>query len=316
MAVTADVVVVTRNTRELTLGCVRSVLAAATPTLVLTCTVVDNDSTDGTAAALAAEFPEVRVIRNDHNAPYGRACNQGADGGRGEYVLILNSDIVALPGAIATLVGYLEGSPDHVAAGGRVVDPGTAQVQVGHVVRRFPTLATQLAQMAGLERHWPSNPVSRRALGFGLDYERTQDVEQPPGSCLAVRRSDFEAVGGFDEGFYYWYEDVDLCVRLRERGRIAYVHDAPFEHEGSATFAGWPRHSPERLRSWYGGVFRYFAKHRPRWEQVAIRLFAGLLAGVRAAAWIPRDREVARALWGVVGLAWRPRPPAQEASQA
>ena len=196
-----------------------------------------------------------------------------------------------------------------------MVDPGTDRVQVGHVVRRFPRLSSQLAQMVGLERHWPSNPVSRRALGFDLDYERTQDVEQPPGSCLAIRRGDFEAVGRFDENFYYWYEDVDLCVRLHERGRIAYVHDAPFEHEGSATFAGWPRHSPERLTSWYGGVFRYFAKHHPRWEQVAVRSFAGLLAAIRALAWLPRDRGVATAIWQVVRLARNPRPPALDAGQ-
>jgi N-acetylglucosaminyl-diphospho-decaprenol L-rhamnosyltransferase len=301
---TVDVVIVTRDTREMTLRCVRSALAEGRDGLEVRCVVVDNASSDGTAEAVAAEPAPVDVIVNDHNAAYGRACNQGAAVGSGAYVLILNSDITVRPGAIAALAAFLDRSPGHVACGGRVVDPGTDRVQVGHAVRAFPKLSSQVAQMFGLERHWPSNPFSRHALGLDLDYERTQDVDQPPGSCLAVRRGDFDAVGGFDEGFFYWYEDVDLCRRLLDRGRIAYVHDAPFEHVGSATFAGWA--SPQRVRSWYGGVFRYFAKHRPRRDQLAIRLVAGVLATLRALAWLPRDRERSRALFDVAKLALRP----------
>lgn len=293
-----NVVIVTRNTREMTLRCVRAALAGPNDDLSVRCTVVDNGSGDGTQEALAAELPEVAVIRNELNEAYGRACNQGAAAREDPFVLILNSDIVSAPGAIGRLMGFLESSPEHVAAGGRVVDPGTDRVQVGHAVRAFPHLWAQVAQMLGLERSWPSNPLSRRALGYGLDYERTQDVDQPPGSCLAIRRSDFDAVEGFDEHFYYWYEDVDLCRRLSDRGRIAYVHDAPFEHVGSATFAAWS--SPERIRSWYAGVFRYFAKHRPRGEQLALRGIAAALCSLRAVAWLPRDRDRAAALWGVV----------------
>ena len=300
----ADVVVVTRNTRELTLGCVRSAVADAASDLALAVVVVDNDSGDGTVEALAGESGPITVIANDHNAAYSRACNQGAAGGSSEYVLILNSDIVVRPGAIARLIAFLEGSPEHVAAGGRVVDPGTDDVQVGHAVRAFPRFASQAAQMFGLERTWPGNPVSRRALGLDLDYEHTQDVDQPPGSCLAIRRVDFEAVGGFDEGFFYWYEDVDLCHRLRHRGRIAYVHDATFEHVGGATFASWGHAA--RARSWYPGIFRYFDKHRPRAERIGIRALAAAISAIRAGMWLLRDRERAAAYWAVVRAAVRP----------
>ena len=297
-----DVVIVTRDTRELTLRCAESVLAAGRAgEAEVACTVVDNASTDGTGEALAERAPEVRLLRNESNRGYGAACNQGLEGGEGEIVLILNSDVYARPGAIGRLAGYLAGSPDHVAAGARLVDPGTESVQVGHNVRAFPHLGAQAAQMLGLERNWPANPVSRRYLCLDMDYGRTQDVDQPAGSCFAVRRTDFEAVGGFDESFFYWYEDVDLARRLRNRGRIAYVHDATLEHVGGATFAQWDR--PDAILSWYPGLLRYFARHRPRREQLAIRALAALLGFVRGVVNWPRDREKARACFRVARMA-------------
>lgn len=301
---TVDAVIVTRDTRELTSRCVESVAGArGAGDVQVSCTVVDNASSDGTAEALEASWPAVRVIRNAENAGYGAACNQGLDGGSGEFVLILNSDVIARAGAILRLVGFLASSSVHVAAGGRLVDPGTDRVQVGHNVRAFPCFLTQAALMLGLERRWPTNRVSRRALGLDLDYEQTQDVDQPAGACLACRRADFEAIGGFDEGFYYWYEDVDLLRRLRDRGRIAYVHDAVFEHVKGATFEQWRR--PEAMISWYSGVLRYFAKHRPPLEQLGIRMLAGALAAIRMCVWAPVDRERSRACRRVLELAVR-----------
>jgi N-acetylglucosaminyl-diphospho-decaprenol L-rhamnosyltransferase len=301
---TVDVVIVTRDTRELTLRCAESVVAAGRAgEAEVACTVVDNASSDGTGEALAERLPEVRVLRNEENRGYGAACNQGLAGGEGEIVLILNSDVYARPGAIGRLAGYLAGSAEHVAAGARLVDPGTEAVQVGHNVRAFPRLAAQAAQMLGLERHWPGNPVSRRYLCLDLDYGRTQDVDQPAGSCFAAMRADFDAAGGFDESFYYWYEDVDLARRLRDRGRIAYVHDATFEHVGGATFAQWDR--PGAILSWYPGLLRYFARHRPRAEQVALRALAAALGVVRGVVNRPLDREKSRACLAVARMAVR-----------
>lgn len=293
---TVDAVVVTHDTRELTLRCVESVVASdGAGGIKVSCAVVDNASSDGTAEAIAERWPAVRVLRNETNAGYGRACNQGLAGGSGEIVLILNSDIVARPGAVARLAGFLGDNPGHVAAGGRLVDPGTERVQVGHNVRAFPRLGAQAAQMLGLERSWPRNPLSRRYLMLDMDYSLTQDVDQPPGSCIACRRADFEAIGGFDEEFYFWYEDVDLVRRLRDRGRVAYVHAATFEHVGGATFAQWGR--PELIDAWYPSLFRYFGRHRPLWERLVLRGLAALLATVRLVAYAFVDREKAKACW-------------------
>jgi GT2 family glycosyltransferase len=300
-----DVVVASYNTRETTLRCLGSVEAAAReagePVRTI---VVDNASADGSADAIAAAFPGAVLVRSDENLGYARAINFGAAHGDAPAILILNSDVFPRPDAFARLLAFLHGNPSHVAASGVLVDVGTDRAQTGFAVRSYPTLGQQLALMTGLERHWPSNPVSRRARMADFDYGRTQTLDaQPAAACLLVRRNDFEAIGGFDEEFFFWFEDVDLLLRLRERGPVGFVHDAVFEHVGGASWRRWER--PQVILSRYGSLFRFFAKHRPVGEQVAIRVAAGLLAALRAAAWLPLRPERSRAYAEVVRLALR-----------
>ena len=300
MPPSVDVLIPTRDTRDLTLACLEAVWASAAG-LELECVVVDNASSDETGAAIRDRFPATVLIRNEVNESFARACNQAAVVGSGEFVLFLNSDVIARPEAIRRLVTALAQSPAHVAAGGRLVDVGSDDPQVGFAVRGFPTLARQLALIVGLERHWPANPISRRQVLLDFDYGRSQDAEQIAGACLLCRRADFEALGGFDEGFYYWFEDVDLLWRLRRRGRIAYVADAFFEHVGGASFASWSR--PDAIVTRHRSLLRYFAKHRPRFERICLRLAVASLAAVRALGWRAFDRGRADAYAQVVRLA-------------
>lgn len=307
MTKAVDVIVPTRDTCELTLRCVRAVLDSESSELAPRCIVVDNGSTDGTADALIAHFPQTLVIRNKENVGYARACNQGARAGKSNAILLLNSDVIARPAAISKLVRFLRENPSYVAAGGRLVHPGTETPQVGFVLRGYPTLWSQLALIVGFERLWPSNPISRRQLMLDLDYERTQEVEaQPAGACFICRRRDFEAVGGFDEGFFFWFEDVDLALRLRTQGHIAYVHDAIFEHLGSETFKQWTREKMVTTR--YRSLFRYFEKHCTTFDVVVLRAVVGLLATIRAALLSIVNREQSRAYLEVVRAALNLRP--------
>jgi N-acetylglucosaminyl-diphospho-decaprenol L-rhamnosyltransferase len=264
--------------------------------------VVDNASHDGTEEAVHRAYPDVDLVRCDSNVGFGRACNVGAARGKGTYVLFLNSDIVARGGAVERLVDALRADACRVAAGAHLVNLGTDETQVGFMLRAFPTLPAQVALLAGLERYWPTNPISRRQLMLDFDYGRTQDVNaQPAGACLLCRREDFEAVGGFDESFYFWFEDVDLVRRLQERGRIVYVHDAIFEHVGSGTFSQWAR--PEIIVTRHRSLLRYFAKHHSRVAHRSLAAVVAALAAVRAAALWLIDRERARAYAAVVWLA-------------
>lgn len=299
-----DVIVPTHDTRELTLRCLRA-LHDGSGDLALRCIVVDNASRDGTAEAVEELLPTVVVVRNERNAGFGAAVNYGARAGSGDLVLILNSDVTARAGAVEALVRFLDGHPNFAVAAGRLVHEGTDLPQMGFAMRSFPTLAGQLALLLGLERHWPGNPVSRRQARSDFDYSRTQETDaQPAGACLMLRRADFEAVGGFDEGFYYWFEDVDLVRRLQTHGRIGYVSEAVFEHAGGATFDQWSR--ADVIVARYQGLLRYFGKNEPRRDALMLRVAVAFLAVVRAVPLALVDRRRARAYAAVFRLALRP----------
>ena len=304
-----DVVIPTRDTKDLTVRCVKALFAAhLRHEASVHCTVVDNGSTDGTAEAISARWPAATVLRNDDNVGYGHACNQGAAGGSAPYVLILNSDAIARRGAVARLVDFLESHEECVLAGGCLVDPGTDRTQVGFTIRGYPTLANQIALMVGLERYWPRNAVSRRQLMLDFDFNRTQLVDaQPAGACLVCRRAAFVAEGGFDEAFHYWFEDVDLVRRMARRGRIAYVHDAVFDHVGAGTFKQWSR--AEVVRTRYASLIRYFDKHHSGMSALCLRGTVAALSAVRAVFFSILDRPQAEAYGDVLRVALQRRHP-------
>ncbi|HEU4656739.1 MAG TPA: glycosyltransferase family 2 protein [Capillimicrobium sp.] len=287
MSATAlDVVVVTFDTREVTLECLARLDREGTRAIV-----VDNGSSDGTAAAVAERFGEAVVVRLPEGVGFAEACNRGAAAGDAPLVLFLNSDVYARPGALDVLVRALEERADAVAAGGRLVDPGTDDTQPAYAPQRFPGLAELVARVTGLEvvlgRWLAPDPELLAERG-------TVACDQPAGACLLVRRDALEAVGGWDERYWFWYEDVDLARRLQERGVLLHVGAAVFEHLGGGTFAAWGR---ERgLRSRLHGIATYAETHL---GAVSRRVLGLALVASGALRWVAftllRRRELAAA---------------------
>lgn len=271
-----DVVVVTADSQKMVLDCLRELVGPN----IASVTVVDNGSQDGTAEAVRQAFPTAQLVRLPDPQGLATAYNRGAEHGRARFILFLNDDVLAADGSIDELARALQRMEGAVAAAGRLVDPNDGETQLEYQPKTFPTAATFLASLAGLPRVWPRNPWTGRHLRRQLDEDATVVVEQPPGACLLVRREVFEAVGGWDEGYVFWYEDVDLARRLRACGDVIYVPTAVFRHVGG--------HSARRLsrrdvieRS-YGGTLRYTGRHLDRWQQRVIGAAFAVTSAIRA----------------------------------
>ena len=244
--------------------------------------VVDNASQDDTVERAHKADPAASVLTNAKNIGFAAAANKGARLASGRILLFLNPDAIAQPGALDALSKELE--QEGVGAVGGALSHSCDEVDRGFCVRRFPTMLSMAAEILLLNRLWPSNPLNRDYRCLDLDYAKPQQVDQPAGACLAVRREAWTSIGGFDERFFpLWFEDVDLCRRLRARNwKILYSPAGTFLHSGG--------HSANRLSIgerqvfWYRNLLRYWRKHESRAEVATLRAIITLGMGLRSFA--------------------------------
>ncbi len=249
-----SVVVLSWNTRELTLRCLQA-LFAESPRHAREVIVVDNGSADGSADAIASAFPQVRLLRNPDNRLYAAGNNQGAAVAQGAFVCTLNSDTEVRRGALDALVDFLRSHPDHGAVAPKLVDPDGS---VQHACQRFPTLATALCFDSWWGTFWPGSRVQARYLMRDFDHLGSRDIDQPPGACFVMRTAEWRELGGFDETLSLFYNDVDLCRRLWRKGRaIHYLATAEvMHHRGAST-----RNFTKMLVLWHKNRLAYYGKH-------------------------------------------------------
>ena len=240
--------------------------------------IVDNASHDDTVQRVEefVAWHPMRLVANPENLGFAAAVNQGARESAGDVLLVLNPDAIAESGAVKALLQCLETS-GAAAAGGALLE-NDGQPARGFAFRRLPTLASLLCEAMLVNQLWPRNPVNRRYRCLDADYSQPQEVEQPAGACLAITRAAWEAVGGFDEQFFpVWFEDVDLCRRLRESGgKIVYCPTARFHHSGGHSVGQLPFRDKQTF--WYGNMLRYARKHFSGGQVAALR--AGTVAGM------------------------------------
>jgi N-acetylglucosaminyl-diphospho-decaprenol L-rhamnosyltransferase len=275
--VTADIaaVIVNYNSRDALIECVQSLRAEGVRAVV----VVDNDSRDGSADALAAADPDARFLPTGANLGYGTAANRGVAAVSEPYLLILNPDVVVEPGTLKALADALDRDPGLAVVGPRVEDPeGTLYPSA----RRFPDLAVA-AGHAFLGYVAPRNRFSREYKLLDWDHTTAGYVDWVSGSCLLARRSAFEAVGGFDEDYFMYAEDVDLCWRLgREGWRIGYEPAGRVVHKGAvSTDQAAYRMILEHHRS----LWRFARKSTAGPRRLALPAVAAGLAVRTAVAW-------------------------------
>jgi hypothetical protein len=249
------VCIVNWNCRELLRGCLRSLLEQAHG-VSLEVIVVDNASGDGAADVVAHEFPQVRLIRNTLNAGFARANNQAARVARGRFLFFLNNDTVVPVRTLAKLVDYLQTHVEAVMVGPRLRD-GQGKMQVSW--RRQPTITTflhrtLLLRWTGLFRS--SYQSYRRAAQTSDGPGTARPVDVLMGAALMVRRKDFWWLGAWDEDFTFGGEDLELCYRANQRGRVVYLPQVEIIHFGRASTRQNIAYASTRIAIGYAQFFR------------------------------------------------------------
>jgi GT2 family glycosyltransferase len=272
------VVVVNHNTREHLQACLASVVPERPREVV----VVDNASSDGSACLVRDRYPDVVLHASPVNLGYGAAANQGLARTTAPYVLLLNSDTRLQPSALHALAAYLDRHPGAGVVGPRLVGADGALQPSCYP---FPTPLFVLLGDSLLSTE-PYVPALRRWYWRAWPHTDPQVVPWVVGAALALRRAAFDAVGGFDESFFLYWEEVDLCRRLR---RAAWeVHWAPVTtvvHEGGASTRQDPRAAVLQL---HASRLHFYRRHH-----AGLRL--ALLLGLdRALVWLKLARAAGR----------------------
>lgn len=289
----AAVVVVNYNAGESVLDCLRALAAEPIAEVV----VIDNASTDGSPDRIGREHGNVKLIRNRANSGFAAAANQGVRETTSPFVVLLNPDAFVRPGAIAALSRALQEHNKAGAAGALVVNPdGTVQP----TKRAFPSIwHAALHGLVGLV--WPNNPGTRAYTLADASFESPRTVDWVAATAVAVRRDAFDSIDGFDERFFFFVEDVDLCRRLWDAGwEVWFEPRAVVEHVWGTS---WTQRPLRFLWIHQWSLFRYVTKHRRgAWVIAYPFIVAGLLLRflLLAIRWlftrrsVPRHREALR----------------------
>lgn len=231
-AFTCSIIIPVFNRVELTQNCLVR-LAEITNGVNYEVIIVDNGSTDDTSNFLGTLGGDVRVLRNEHNLGFAKACNQGARSASGEYLVFLNNDTLPQEGWLLELLNEAESSPDIAVVGSKLLFPDGTVQHAGLVFDREAAIPYHVYYRA------------RSRAGDHTDHRR--ELQAVTGACMLIRREIFEAVGGFNEQFCNGFEDVDLCLRVREHGgKIIYQPKSWLYHlEGQTT--GRKNHDKQNL---------------------------------------------------------------------
>jgi len=296
-------IVVSYNTRQMTLDCLRSLqadLAAVASEII----VVDNASTDGSPAAIRAADPQIKVFENTANRGFGAANNQGMRAATGDFFLLLNSDAFPKPGAVAAMLRCMKDYPEAGVVGPHLLNAdGTTQ----RSCFRFPS-----PLRAWLENFWISAIVPNTwAWGDWRRWAHDQErrVDFVIGACMLLRRQVFEQTGGFDESFFMYAEEADWQKRILQHGwTVRFTPAAQVTHLGGASGAAEPEGVKRRF---FDGHDYYELKHHGFAGLALMRVAMMIGCAMRVVGWavawvIPARRQSATAklklrLW----LLWR-----------
>ena len=229
MAIDISVLIISFNTRDRLRECLEA-LRAQTGGLCFETVVLDNASRDGSADMVSAEFKEVKLVRSEINLGFGNGNNRGLEQTQGRYVVLLNSDAILPPATLSMALAHMDEEPKAGMGGGRLLAPdGGWQPSA----RSFPSLLDEFLNLSGLAARFPKSRFFGRFDRTWADPGQAANVDWVPGAFAIIRRELIESIGFFDPRFFLYYEEVDLCRRIKAAGfSVRYWPDLRVCHIG------------------------------------------------------------------------------------
>lgn len=257
-----SIIIVNYNTGQLTRACIKSILGQSF-SWPFEIVVVDNASVDESVELLRSEWPEIKIISNLTNVGLAGGVNMGLRVATGQYRLVLNPDIVVLDGAIKTMVDYMEERPQVGIAGGKLLSPNG---RLQYSCYEFYRPLTIMYRRTWLGKTKRGSKAVRKFLMKDYDHKAAAEVDWLMGACLMVNELALKQVGGMDERFFLYFEDVDWCRRFWLCGwKVLYLPDAKFSHyhQRTSEHGGlWGLATNWVMREHIWSALKYFYKYR------------------------------------------------------
>lgn len=226
-----SIIIVNYNAKAYLKKCIKSIEGTAR-NFSYEIIVVDNNSLDGSVEMMREDFSHIKLLANNHNLGFSSANNQGARIARGRYLLLLNNDTLVLPGALQTMINIMDKNPGIGLLGCRLQNgDGTLQQSFGKPINTFYDFFRKFITNLYTNKQ---NPLIGRFLVWR--HSTTKEVAWVKGACMFVRRQAFFDAEMMDENFFMFFEEVDLCVRIRQLGwKTVYTPDAEIVHYGGTS---------------------------------------------------------------------------------
>jgi GT2 family glycosyltransferase len=251
-----SIIIVNYNVKEFLQNLIHSINKAA-KNFSFEIIIVDNASDDGSEQFIKEKFPEVKLICNSYNEGFSKANNKGLSIASGKYILLINPDTLVSEDTFQKMIEFFESYPQAGMAGCKILNPdGSLQLACR---RSFPGPWTSFCKVTGLSSLFPKSKLFARYNLTYLDENETYEVDAISGSFMMMRRDAYEKVGGLDEQFFMYGEDLDLCYRFQKSGyKVFYVHSTQIIHyKGEST----KRSSFDETKVFYDAMDLFVKKH-------------------------------------------------------
>ncbi|GAB4291655.1 MAG: glycosyltransferase [Ignavibacteriaceae bacterium] len=251
-----SIIIVNYNVKEYLQNLVQSIRKAS-QNLNVEIIIVDNASDDGSVDLIREKLPEIKLIANEKNLGFGKANNIALKEAKGRFILLLNPDTIVSEDTFETMIRFFKEHPEAGLAGCKILNPdGTLQLACR---RSFPGPWTSFTKVTGLSTLFPDSKLFARYNLTYLDENKTYEVDAISGAFMMLKREVYETVGGFDEDFFMYGEDLDWCYRIQSAGyKVYYVHSTRIIHyKGEST----RRSSIDETKMFYDAMQLFVKKH-------------------------------------------------------